>query len=199
MSKVPIRFAKIEAGRGRSQVVAVMEGPDSISMAVRRDSREIISGITSRYNRLIRAVSEKLANLSPEGPAIERIGASKTINKFVKRVSSRFELVAFPESLARDLELKARQNEAIALLSLAKVARHHRKLSKRLTWRTFIFIHPAFEDHSSKGAPVSLIEDLVDVIDKQAAIAYRGNSYAAGSVSRQLFELALRHHLDRKL
>ena len=199
MTKVPIRFAKIEAGRGRSQIVAVMEGPDSVAMAVRRDSREIVSRITSRYARLIRAVSAKLERLRPEDPAIERLGASRTINNFVHNVSRRFELVAFPESLARDLKLQARQNEASALLNLAKVARHHRKLSNRINWRTFIFVHPAFADHSSQGAAVSLIEDLVDVIDKQAAIAYRGNSYAAGSVSRQLFELALRHHLDRKL
>src|SRR5712692_1704673 len=184
MSRVPVRFAKVEGGRGKSQIVAVMEGPDSISMAVRKDSREIVSRIASKYNRLIRTVSEKLEKLRPEGPAIERLAASKTINRFVQRASPRFELVGFPESLARDLDLKARQNEASALLSLAKVARHHRKLSKRINWRTFVFIHPAFEDHSSNVAPLSLVEDLVDVIDKQAAIAYRGNSYAAGAVSR---------------
>lgn len=198
MSKVPVRFAKIDAGGGKNQIVAVMQGTDSISMAVTRDSREILKGIGSKYIGLIASLSAQLKKLGPEDPAVERLESSKAIEKFVNETSEDFELVAFPESLARDLGLKAHQNEANALVNLAGIIRKHGSLSKRINWRTFIFIHPAFQNHTgrSKG---SLIEDLIDVIDKQAALAYRGNSFAAGTVSRQLFELALKHNLEQGL
>jgi hypothetical protein len=198
MSKVPVRFAKIDAGGGKSQIVAVMQGTDSISMAVRKDSRDVIGKITAKYNELISAVSTKLKKLGPEEPATSRLEASRLIEKFMREASSEFDLVAFPESLARDLNLKAHNNEANALINLSSVVYAHKTISKRINWRTFIFIHPAFQNHSKRGSS-TLAEDLIEIIDKQAALAYRGNSFAAGTVSRQLFELALKHDLERGL
>ncbi len=164
-------------------------------MALNKESRDVINGITEKYNKLVRLLSGKIEKLRPEGPAVERLEASKLLDDFVKKTSNRFEFVAFPESIARDLNLKARQNEANALLSLVAAAKKHGKLSKRINWRTFIFVHPAITS-VTKSPSSTLMGDLNDIIDKQAALAYGGNSFAAGSVSRQLFELALKHHLE---
>lgn len=198
MTKVPVRFAKIDAGGGKSQIVAVMQGTDSISMAVTKDSRELLKGITEKYIHLISNVSAQLKNLGPQDPSINRLESSKTIEKFINEASSGFELVAFPESIARDLGLKARQNEANALINLASIVRGHGRLGNRINWRTFIFVHPAFRSYE-EGNKGALIDDLIDIIDKQAALAYRGNSFAAGTVSRQLFEMVLRHRLEKEL
>ena len=195
MTRVPVRFAKIEGGNGKSQLVAVIQGSDSISMALNKESRDVVKGITGKYNKLVRSLSGNIEKLRPEGPAVERLEASKLLDDFVKETSDRFDLVAFPESIARDLNLKARQNEANALLSLADVAKKQDGLSKGINWRTFIFVHPAIT--SATNSPSNtLIGDLTDIIDKQAELAYRGKSLAAGSVSRQLFELALKHRLE---
>src|SRR5438128_8104473 len=164
-------------------------------MALNKDSRDGVKGSTEKYNKLVRSLSGDIEKLRPEGPAVERLEASKLLDVFVKETSDRFDLVAFPESIARDLNLKARQNEANALLSLAEVAKKQDGLSKGINCRTFIFVHPAIT--SATNSPSNtLIADLNDIIDRQAELAYRGKSLAAGSVSRQLFELALKHRLE---
>jgi hypothetical protein len=167
-------------------------------MAVSKDSRRVLDNATSRYNQLVSAVTTKLKKLGPDDPATTRLEASKIIEDFIKEASNEFDLVALPESLARDLNLKAHQNEANALINLASIVSAHKGLSKRINWRTFIFIHPAFQSKIKSGTS-SLVEDLIDIIDKQAALAYRGNSFAAGTVSRQLFEMALKHNLQKEL
>lgn len=196
MTKVPVRFARIDTGGGKSQLVAVIQGADSISMAVNQDSRGVVKEATEGYNRLIKEVAAELKELRPDGPAMGRLKASALLTDFVGKVSGRFELIAFPESLARDLSLKAGQNEANALLSLAPVVKRRGRLGNRINWRIFIFVHPALEGAPPKAERGNLIGDLIDIIDKQAALAYRGNSFAAGKVSRDLFELALKHHLE---
>src|SRR5207245_9104221 len=69
LTRVPVRFAKIEGGNGKSQLVAVIQGSDSISMALNKESRDVVKGITEKYNKLVRSLSGDIEKLRPEGTA----------------------------------------------------------------------------------------------------------------------------------
>src|SRR5207245_11672050 len=54
LTRVPVRFAKIEGGNGKSQLVAVVQGADSISLALNHESRGVDTGTTKQNNTLDR-------------------------------------------------------------------------------------------------------------------------------------------------
>src|SRR5207245_10348311 len=56
LTRVAVRFAKIEGGNGKSQLVAVIKGSNSISIALNKESRDDVNGITDEYISLVSSV-----------------------------------------------------------------------------------------------------------------------------------------------
>jgi hypothetical protein len=163
-------------------------------MAVDSRARDRIDDIAGSYRHMITKCLGSLSQLVPEQPASSRIKIAVEIQDFLSKYSNEFEFVALPEALARDLKLKASMNEANALLALAGSSKIRDGLGHKINWRSFVFIHPVFEVKETHDRR-DLQTELLEIIDKQAALAYRGNSFAAGKVAKDIFVVMKQHKL----
>jgi hypothetical protein len=112
------------------------------------------------YPHVIEMTRRLVSRMGMDRPAVDRMGASVLLQKFLAANAKDLRSDEVIGSLARDLDLSEGTNEAEALLNLCRFRTRQDELGE-ISWRSFVQIYPTLR--ASGFSDLSALNEVLEI------------------------------------